>query len=92
MRKRDLVSGQRRMGPSAESETLPVLSPYGESETASVLFFLWIIIVSMYVCVFFFLVRVSCCVIFEDTQNDYCDPHTVRILRIIWFLTHMCTL
>ena len=38
MRKRDLVTGQRRMGPSAESETVSVLSPYGESKTAFVFF------------------------------------------------------
>jgi len=68
VRKRDLVTGQRRMGPSGESETVSVLSPYGESETTAV-FFLWIIIVSMYVCVSFFLVRVSCCVVFENTKN-----------------------
>ena len=92
VRKRDLVTGQRRVGPSRDKRTVAVLSPNRESETASVVLFLDHSCKHVCVCVFFFLVRFSCCVIFENTKKYYCDPHTVRILRIIWFLTHICTL
>ena len=54
MRKRDLVTGQRRMGPSGESETVSVLSPYGESETTAVFFFVDHNCKYVCVCVFLF--------------------------------------
>ena len=92
MRKRDLVTGQRRVGPSGDTRTVSVLPPNRESETASVFLFLDHNCKYVCVCVLFFLVRFSCCVIFENTKKYYCDPHTVRTLRVIWLLTHTCKL
>ena len=68
MRKPDLVTGQRRVGPSGESETVSVFSPYGDSETVSVFLFLDHNCKYVCVCVSFFVVRYFCCVIFENTK------------------------
>ena len=71
VRKRDLVTRQRRVGPPGDLKTVSVLPPNRESETASVFLFLDHDCkhASVCVCVFFFLVRFSCCVIFENTKN-----------------------